>query len=200
MYRFFESIAIINGQVRNLEYHQDRVNRTFAKFYKASNLLVLKDVIHESILNKEGKFKCKVLYNNLKHDLYFEKYSQKVIKNHYLVDIGRVEYNFKYVNRNYLLRYCNNDLNSHALFFKKNLLTDGEFANIILNNGISWVTPKTALLEGTMRRYLLDQKRIILKDIAIEDLHQYNSFKLINALNSFEEAKEYSISDIIFKL
>ena len=200
MYRFFESIAIINGQVRNLEYHQDRVNRTFAKFYKASNLLVLKDVINDSILNKEGRFKCKVLYNNLKHDLYFEKYSQKVIKNHYLVDIGRVEYNFKYVNRNYLLRNCNNDLNSHALFFKKNLLTDGEFANIILNNGISWVTPKTALLEGTMRRYLLDQKRIILKDIAIEDLHQYNSFKLINALNSFEEAKEYSISDIIFKL
>ena len=147
MYRFFESIAIINGQVRNLEYHQDRVNRTFAKFYKASNLLVLKDVIHESILNKEGKFKCKVLYNNLKHDLYFEKYSQKVIKNHYLVDIGRVEYNFKYVNRNYLLRNCNNDLKSHALFFKKNLLTDGEFANIILNNGISWVTPKTALLK-----------------------------------------------------
>ena len=71
---------------------------------------------------------------------------------------------------------------------------------LILNNGIRWVTPKTALLEGTMRRYLLDQKRIILKDIAIEDLHQYNSFKLINALNSFEEAKEYSISDIIFKL
>ena len=200
MYRFFESIAIINGQVRNLEYHQDRVNRTFAKFYKASNLLVLKDVINESILNKEGRFKCKVLYNNFKHDLYFEKYSSKVFKNHYLVDIGRVEYNFKYVNRNYLLRNCNNDLKSHALFFKKNLLTDGEFANIILNNGISWVTPKTALLEGTMRRYLLDQKRIILKDIAIEDLHQYNSFKLINALNSFEEAKEYSISDIIFKL
>ena len=195
MYRFFESIAIINGQVRNLEYHQDRVNRTFAKFYKASNLLVLKDVINDSILNK-----CKVLYNNFKHNLYFEKYSSKVFKNHYLVDIGRVEYNFKYVNRNYLLRYCNNDLNSHALFFKKNLLTDGEFANIILNNGISWITPKTALLEGTMRRYLLDQKRIILKDIAIEDLHQYNSFKLINALNSFEEAKEYSISDIIFKL
>lgn len=200
MYRFFESIAIINGQVRNLEYHQDRVNRTFAKFYKASNLLVLKDVINESILNKEGRLKCKVLYNNFKHDLYFEKYSSKIFKNHYLVDIGRVEYNFKYVNRNYLLRNCNNDLNSHALFFKKNLLTDGEFANIILNNGISWVTPKTALLEGTMRRYLLDQKRIILKDIAIEDLHQYNSFKLINALNSFEEAKEYSISDIIFKL
>ena len=200
MYRFFESIAIINGQVRNLEYHQDRVNRTFAKFYKASNLLVLKDVINESILNKEGRFKCKVLYNNFKHDLYFEKYSSKVFKNHYLVDIGRVEYNFKYVNRNYLLRNCNNDLKSHALFFKKNLLTDGEFANIILNNGIRWVTPKTALLEGTMRRYLLDQKRIILKDIAIEDLHQYNSFKLINALNSFEEAKEYSISDIIFKL
>lgn len=200
MYRFFESIAIINGQVRNLEYHQDRVNRTFAKFYKASNLLVLKDAINDSILNKEGRFKCKVLYNNFKHNLYFEKYSSKVFKNHYLVDIGRVEYNFKYVNRNYLLRNCNNDLNSHALFFKKNLLTDGEFANIILNNGIRWVTPKTALLEGTMRRYLLDQKRIILKDIAIEDLHQYNSFKLINALNSFEEAKEYSISDIIFKL
>ncbi|MGB3132177.1 MAG: aminotransferase class IV [Saprospiraceae bacterium] len=200
MYRFFESIAIINGQVRNLEYHQDRVNRTFAKFYKASNLLVLKDAINDSILNKEGRFKCKVLYNNFKHNLYFEKYSSKVFKNHYLVDIGRVEYNFKYVNRNYLLRNCNNDLNSHALFFKKNLLTDGEFANIILNNGISWITPKTALLEGTMRRYLLDQKRIILKDIAIEDLHQYNSFKLINALNSFEEAKEYSISDIIFKL
>ena len=83
MYRFFESIAIINGQVRNLEYHQDRVNRTFAKFYKASNLLVLKDAINDSILNKEGRFKCKVLYNNFKHDLYLEKYSPKVFKHHY---------------------------------------------------------------------------------------------------------------------
>lgn len=78
-------------------------------------------------------------------------------------------------------------------------MTDGEFANIILNNGISWVTPKTALLED-YEKVFIGSKRIILKDIAIEDLHQYNSFKLINALNSFEEAKEYSISDIIFKL
>jgi 4-amino-4-deoxychorismate lyase len=197
MYRFFESIAIINGQVRNLEYHQDRVNRTFKKFYRASNLLVLKSAIHDSFLNKEGKYKCKVLYNNSKYDIYSEKYIQKEFKSHYLVDIGRIEYNYKYINRDNLLRNCNDNSNSHALFFKKDLLTDGEFANIILYDGINWLTPKNALLEGTMREYLLDQKIIFAETISIRELYRFKSFKLINALNSFEEAKEYAIEHII---
>ena len=48
MFRFFESIALIDGIPRNLDYHQDRVDRTFANYYPSHVPINLYKIVNEA--------------------------------------------------------------------------------------------------------------------------------------------------------
>lgn len=56
------------------------------------------------------------------------------------------------------------------------------YNNIALYDGSSWFTPRTPLLKGTMRAYLLDKGLIEEADIRPSDLPSFRKVSLINAI------------------
>ncbi len=66
---------------------------------------------------------------------------------------------------------------------RKKLITDSCFANVAFYDGSTWMTPRSPLLQGVRRRYLLENKKIILMDIGLADLKGFREISLINAMN-----------------
>ncbi|MDD3771572.1 MAG: chorismate-binding protein, partial [Weeksellaceae bacterium] len=62
MSRFIESICLENGILRNLDYHQKRLNQTRYKTLGLTNLLDLSHCISIPEHQKKGKYKCRILY------------------------------------------------------------------------------------------------------------------------------------------
>ena len=66
---------------------------------------------------------------------------------------------------------------------KKGYITDTTYCNIILFDGVQWVTPAQPLFEGVQRQFLLDQKTIAPQQIHTSELCKFQSFMLVNAMN-----------------
>ena len=74
-----------------------------------------------------------------------------------------------------------------AIFVKDDLITDSSIANIACLIDNQWLTPKTPLLQGTCRQRLLDEKKLILADISVEDFNKAKKLAFFNALTGFYE-------------
>jgi len=97
----------------------------------------------------------------------------------------------------YPLKYENRDMlntlvtqNSHAddiLIVQDTKVTDTSIANVAFYDGTSWFTPKTPLLHGTTRARLLDEGKLITKDIFLDSLQNYTKIAIMNAMIGFVE-------------
>ena len=74
-----------------------------------------------------------------------------------------------------------------AVFVKDGLITDTSIANIACKIDNQWLTPKKPLLQGTTRARLLDEKKLILADISVEDFKRATNIAFFNALTGFYE-------------
>jgi 4-amino-4-deoxychorismate lyase len=72
-----------------------------------------------------------------------------------------------------------------VLLVKNGLLTDTSYCNIALFDGVNWVTPLTPLIQGVTRAQLLEDGKLIAKDIKLEELMNFQKIALFNALNEF---------------
>jgi 4-amino-4-deoxychorismate lyase len=77
------------------------------------------------------------------------------------------------------------------------MIKDGNYANLVFFNGSEWHTPLYPLLLGTHRARLIDQNKIIEKDITISDLSSYTKLKFINAMMLWEESPEIEIGHLV---
>jgi 4-amino-4-deoxychorismate lyase len=84
-----------------------------------------------------------------------------------------------------------------VLIIKNSLITDTTIANVAFCKNGLWYTPKKPLLEGTTRARLLDEKKIIQKDIRVQDLNEYSHIALMNAMIDFDIITKYNLKDII---
>jgi 4-amino-4-deoxychorismate lyase len=82
------------------------------------------------------------------------------------------------------------------IIVRNGFVTDASYANLIFRKGNEWFTPTTYLLAGTMRAFLLDSNRIKSTEICAEDLVNYESCKLINAMLDMN-SQEIPISSIV---
>ncbi|MEP2669007.1 MAG: aminotransferase class IV [Cyclobacteriaceae bacterium] len=80
---------------------------------------------------------------------------------------------------------------------KNGLVTDSSYANILFRQDNCWYTPSNPLLSGTKRAELLDKGLIKEKEIPLQDVTQYESIKLINAMRGLEQ-EEIDVSNIVF--
>ena len=87
------------------------------------------------------------------------------------------------------IQRCMSELNNgvEAVFIKEGLIADTSIANIACKIDDKWLTPKKPLLEGTTRARLLDEKKLILADISVEDFKRATSIAFLNALTGFYE-------------
>jgi 4-amino-4-deoxychorismate lyase len=197
MYPFFETIRYVNGILENLSYHQARINRTVSALGGERSIHLDKiQLVHDS--EKDIVYKIKCLYN-LEGAYHIEKavYHKKTIQTVSIHQAALEEYQYKYTNRNWLNEALKNAGTDEMIILQNNMIKDGNYANLVFFNGSEWHTPLHPLLLGTHRARLIDENKIIEKDITISDLSSYTKLKFINAMMLWEESPEIEIGHLV---
>jgi len=197
MYPFFETIRYVNGVLENVSYHQARINRTVSALGGETSIQLNKTQI-EGKFEKDIVYKIKCLYN-LEGAYHIEKavYHKKTIQTVSIHQAALEEYQYKYTNRNWLNEALKNAGTDEMIILQNNMIKDGNYANLVFFNGSEWHTPLHPLLLGTHRARLIDQNKIIEKDITISDLSSYTKLKFINAMMLWEESPEIEIGHLV---
>lgn len=196
MSRFIESICIINGEIRNLTFHQARMNRARYKILGIDAEINLEKFIHSHKIPADGKYKCRIVYEEKIESIEFIPYKIRTIHSIKLIENNEIEYPHKFLDRSGFELLSDNVNEDEILIVKNGKITDTSYSNIVFFNGQNWVTPLTYLLNGTMRQSLLNSGQIIEKEINTNQLSDFISFKLINAMMNLEESPELDISII----
>jgi 4-amino-4-deoxychorismate lyase len=195
MYQFFESIQVNEGLVCNLKEHQDRVSRTLKAFGMLENTIELAEIVKTIAIPKNGLNKLRLSYGlDGKHQNEIIPYQYKNIANFKFVDIKGQRYDFKFENRAWINEALLQSGSAEIMMHDAGFIKDSSYANIVFFDGSQWYTPAEPLLEGTQRAKLLKEGIIQAKAIHMDELDSFHSFKLINAMLDWENAKAYSVS------
>jgi 4-amino-4-deoxychorismate lyase len=188
-----ETIKIENGVIHNLNYHQERCNKSRQKLLNINKILDLSLAISPP---KKGLFRCRILYDTIIHDIQYIPYIPKKIASLKIVS-STIEYQYKYQNRKIfdILLKIHNKVDD-IIIKKDGYLTDISYANIAFYDGIKWVTPKKPLLKGTMRAKLLDEGFLHPINITPEMLQNYKQIAILNALIGFNILTDINPQDI----
>ncbi len=197
IYPLFETICVKNGKILNLEFHRERFNQSFFEYYGfLPNIDIFKIDIPKYCLN--GVYKLKICYNDFDFDYKFSLYEFKAINSLKIVHDDNISYNLKYFDRSHLDNlHSKKGSGDDVLIIKNSLVTDTSFCNIIFYDKKSgWFTSNSPLLKGTMRAKLLKSGIIKEKQITIDDIFNFESYKLINAMRDFQTAQANPINSI----
>ncbi|HHH51079.1 MAG TPA: hypothetical protein ENK76_01745 [Campylobacterales bacterium] len=180
---FIETIKILDGKIYNIEWHNKRYNKTRLDIFGIDKSINLEDYINTP---KVGLFRCRIVYGI---DIISIEYIPYTLQNSNSFKIVQsdIDYKYKYINREELNRLKESASGYNDIIIEKNgLLTDTTIANIAFYDGSNWITPKTPLLEGTVRSKLLNEGALIAKDINSDDLKYFSNFALMNAMIGFQ--------------
>ena len=194
MFQFIESICCVNKELRNLEYHQARFDRTRSDNFNDSTPILLQEIIQFPSDLTDEKYKVRIVYDREILSIEFQPYQIKPISTIKLFTIeNKIEYTYKYLDRWFFDEYLKEAQTDDLVLVKSNYITDCIYSNIIFFDGENWFTPRSILLKGTMRESLLNDGKIKEKNIKVSDLVNYQSFKRINTMMNFDESQEISI-------
>ena len=197
MSRFIESICILDGEIRNLTFHQNRINQTRYKLLGLMDELNVSQLFQFADNQRIGKFKCRIVYAESIEEFQMLPYQIRPIHSVRLVENNAIEYRFKFEDRQAFAYLKDSVSEDEIIIIQNGQITDTSYSNLVFFDGEKWITPTTYLLNGTMRQSLLQTKQIIEKPIQVEDLNRFESFKLINAMMDLEESLELPISMIV---
>lgn len=193
----FETICVENRQLKNLSYHEARLNRTRRELWGYQDHWSLAELIEipDSIENE--MYKCRLAFNEEIDNIKWEPYNRRTIRKIQRVYHESIDYSFKYEDRTELntLFAQRNDADE-ILIIKNGMVTDSLYCNVAFSDGEQWFTPSTPLLPGTQRAFLLDSGIIQEADISETDIPKYRWIKLFNAMVSWENAPELAIDTI----
>lgn len=202
MYQFIETIYCKNGEMPLLYWHEQRFTKTqMARFGKKIHLSLTELIAlkYPETLLENQVYKIRVVYSEKDVSIEFQPYRKKEINSLYLVQNDTIDYSFKYLDRAEIEKMkVPFEQDEEIIIVRNGLLTDTSFTNIALFNGSEWHTPKFPLLEGTQRAFLLEQNTIRPIAITVDNLGQYASIRLFNAMVSWEDAWVLPISAIRF--
>lgn len=183
--KYFETIKCEDFEIFNLEYHNKRVSNTIGLN------LNLQEYIYP-ISNE--LLRCKVIYDETGViDVLYFPYKKREIKSFKILNDNEVEYSKKYLNRTKLDELFEKKENCDEIIIVKNgVVTDTSIANIVIFYDGLWITSKNCLLNGTTKARLIEEKKLIEKDITLEMLQNSSKLALMNAMIGFDEIKDYS--------
>jgi len=188
---FLETIKILDGVALHLEYHQERLNKAL----DTTNNYNLYDLIEPP---RDGLYRCRVVYDTKELKIEYLPYTKREIKTLKLVVNDTIEYANKYANRDEINQLVNLKENCDDILIAQNgLVLDTSIANIAFFDGREWFTPKTPLLKGTCRARLLDEGKIIEKDISVQEIKSFKKIALMNAMIDFDIIAVDNIEEII---
>lgn len=157
LYPFIETIRLENGRFCLADYHIGRMRRTCAETYgtDAPPLDLTGDSVPPRF--RTGTVKCRVRYGRDIGCVEFEAYSPRAVRSLRMVDAGQLDYHLKYADRSALEAL--DRLRGGAdgiLIVRDGLVTDTGYSNIVCVAGDRLLTPRTPLLHGVMRAWMLD--------------------------------------------
>jgi len=192
---FVESIKLLDGVLFNLNYHQDRMDRTILSVQNKKNSINLLNELKIPDKYSCGLYKVRVLYDEKINSIEFLPYTKRYIHNIKLVEAD-INYSFKYADRFMINRLLEINKGFDDIIITTNgFVRDSSSANIVFYDGKKWVTPSTPLLAGTKRALLLDQGAITEEEIKISDIKKFQKISLINAMLDIGEVI-LSVQDI----
>ncbi|MGI9650494.1 aminotransferase class IV [Chryseobacterium sp. RLHN22] len=197
MSQFIESIKVEDQELFLLEFHQKRVNETFAHFGKEGSIdlaKIFKNLEHD----EDGLYKMRLIYDlDKRFRTQMIPYAIPEIQDFQLVENNSYDYSFKFEDRKELEKMKMKSKAEEIIIVKNNHITDTSFSNILFQKGKDWFTPTTYLLNGVQRQNLLKKKKIKEAEITMQNIKGYSHFQLINALNDFDDMFIYPIDKII---
>lgn len=194
----FETICVQHRRFsRLLPYHEARLNRTRRELWNRAKPLPLERILEIPDFVDGEKHKCRITYGTEIINIAWEKYHPRPIERVRLVQGNSVYYAYKYRNRDPLNElYAQRGDCDDVLIVRSGQITDTSYANVALFDGAKWHTPKTPLLPGTQRAFLLDTGVILPREIRVDELNNYTHVKLFNAMLPWEEAYTLPISTL----
>jgi 4-amino-4-deoxychorismate lyase len=197
MSRYFETIKVQNGELLNLCYHQQRFQRTRREEMGLKNHPALAEVISVPGGLEQGLFKCRVIYGKEIELIEYEPYIKKEIRSLKLVRSDTITYGCKTLDRSVLEDlYRQRGKCDDILIVSKGSISDTSYSNVLFMDGSRWLTPDRPLLPGTMRASLIADGRVTEEHITPDDLGKFQSIKLINAMNNFQDGTELAMEAI----
>lgn len=196
---FVETLKIENGKIYNLEVHQERMQKTaFCHFETEPKLNI--DISSIPPHLQEGRIKCRVLYSADITATEFHAYRLKTIRSLRIVEDNYIEYSHKSIDRNHLNSLFEQRNGADDIIITKNgKITDSSSANLVFESFDGELfTPKTYLLEGTKRKFLLKNNIIKEREIMTNDISLYKKVYLINAMIDIEDNVSV-FTDLIIK-
>jgi 4-amino-4-deoxychorismate lyase len=192
-----ESLKLKDGIIQNLNYHQDRLNRSMEELFPTARKIDLAKEISIPENCKSGIFKIRVLYGQTIEKIEIEPYVFRSIESFKVVHHESIDYHLKYTDRQILQElFARRGDCDDIIIVKNGLVTDSFAANLLFFDGEKWFTPKTPLLKGTKRQLLIDNGIVSEKEIREEDILSYRKVGLINAMIDFEEMTLISVEQI----
>jgi len=102
MSQFIETIQLLHGKLRNLEYHQERFERTRREVLGIRNHPRLAEVIQIPKGLDQGMLKCRLTYAHVVELIEFEAHMIKKAESLKLVYSDDIDYAYKYADRSKL--------------------------------------------------------------------------------------------------
>ena len=189
-----ETIKVKDGKLKNISFHNDRVNRSRYELFGLKNPFLLETCIDIPGEFKNGIVKCRILYDRKIRSITFERYQKKKIRRIKLVEAD-IFYPYKYANRNIFKQLLSDNHSYDEILITRNgYLTDTSYSNIALRKEGQWFTPEYPLLKGTKRAALVNNGILIENQIHQENLKDFDRIMLINAMLDFNESTSLPIS------
>lgn len=194
---FLETICLKNRQLLHLSYHQARMDRTLEHFHgdKAKRINLKNEIQIPSTLNATT-FKCRVEYDTDIHKIEFIPYSIRSIESFECVEDPGIDYRFKRSDRRALNTLKASSNHDEIIIIRQGMVTDSSYSNLVFFDGQYWYTPDQPLLAGSCRARLLEEEIIKPRLMYVNELKQYQQFKLINAMMDWDETPIYNINKI----
>ena len=198
MFSFLETICLENGLLKNLPYHQKRVQDTFESFYPELIAFNLVDVFTQQAIPTHGIYRARVIYEEQIKSIEFIPYQDKKIASLKIVNTGEFDYGFKWADRSYFEQILSENKDADEVLFELNgKIQDCTIANVAFLKNRIWYTPKNPLHWGTTRARLIDENKIQETDIFLDELSNYSHICLINVFRELSLAKSLSVSAAI---
>jgi 4-amino-4-deoxychorismate lyase len=158
------------------------------EYYPSVKIPSLVKSLNEIDFPKVGLFKCRVIYDSQIRKIEFHPYSLPSIRSLKIIETNITSLAFKLLDRtDYQNAFSKKGECDDVLMVKNGLLTDTSYCNIALFDGQKWYTPQIPLLYGVNRAQLIENKKIIERNIAIDELKNYQRIALFNAMIAFGE-------------
>ena len=190
---YLETLKIEDGEIFNLEYHQKRYESVLNSL-GISTYKNLSEFITPPDLNL---YRCRLVYTVDTIEVSYHKYVKRDINHLKIIYDDEIEYSVKSTNRDEInALYAKRGRYDEILIVKNSLITDTSIANIALFRDEVWYTPKSPLLKGTTRARLLNEGKIMEKDIHLDEIGSFTEVALLNAMIDFDIIAQENIGEL----